>query len=215
MALTPTRGERNHNPGNLRRTADPWQGLAAEQDDREFFTFIDPVHGIRAMARTLIYYQDRKLKHTVGDIIGRWAPPTENDTLAYIVFVREKTGFAKDERLDLHSHAHMKPLVRAIIGFENGRCVYTDAQIDKGLALAGIEPPPKSMQKSRTVRGAQVAAGGTALTALADVVQETAAQMQPLVVVVDALKWVFIALTLLGIGIAVYARLDDRRKLSR
>ena len=27
------RGIRNHNPGNLRRSADPWQGLAAEQTD--------------------------------------------------------------------------------------------------------------------------------------------------------------------------------------
>ena len=215
MAMTPTRGERNNNPGNLRRTADPWQGLAAEQTDREFFTFVDPVHGIRAMARTLIHYQDRLGLRTVGAVIGRWAPPSENQTATYIAFVLDKTRFAETEHLDLHSHEHMKPLVKAIIGFENGRCVYTDAQIDRGLALAGIEPPPKSMQKSRTVRGAQVAAGGTALTALADVVQETVAQVQPLVVVVDALKWVFIALSLLGIGIAVYARLDDRRRLGR
>ena len=33
------RGIRNHNPGNLRRSADPWQGLATTQTDEEFFQF--------------------------------------------------------------------------------------------------------------------------------------------------------------------------------
>ena len=35
-ARAATRGIRNHNPGNLRRSADPWQGLAPEQTDKEF-----------------------------------------------------------------------------------------------------------------------------------------------------------------------------------
>lgn len=33
------RGIRNNNPGNLRRTKDPWQGLAETQTDLEFFVF--------------------------------------------------------------------------------------------------------------------------------------------------------------------------------
>jgi hypothetical protein len=35
------RGIRNNNPGNIRRNADPWQGLAERQGDVEFFTFKD------------------------------------------------------------------------------------------------------------------------------------------------------------------------------
>ena len=78
------RGIRNHNPGNLRRSADPWQGLAAEQSDAEFFQFASAKWGIRALARTLIAYQDRVGLKTIKQMIGRWAPPNENDTGAYV-----------------------------------------------------------------------------------------------------------------------------------
>lgn len=47
------RGIRNNNPGNIRRSSDPWQGLAKEQIDREFFKFKSSVYGIRALARLL------------------------------------------------------------------------------------------------------------------------------------------------------------------
>jgi seryl-tRNA synthetase len=54
------RGIRNNNPGNIRRNGDPWQGLAERQGDVEFFTFKTiPIYGIRALARTLIAYQDK------------------------------------------------------------------------------------------------------------------------------------------------------------
>ena len=33
------RGIRNNNPLNIRRSADKWQGLKAQQEDREFFQF--------------------------------------------------------------------------------------------------------------------------------------------------------------------------------
>ena len=81
---TPPRGIRNNNPGNLRRTDDPWQGLAETQTDTEFFVFQSPIYGIRALARTLIKYQDKHRLCTIRQLIGRWAPNTENDTVAYI-----------------------------------------------------------------------------------------------------------------------------------
>ena len=36
--------------------------------------------------------------------------------------------------------------------------------------------------------------------------------MNPLVPYLDTLRWVFIAVALLGIGVAVYARWDDFRR---
>ena len=49
MTTKQPRGIRNNNPGNIRRNGDPWQGLAKDQTDREFFTFQSAVYGIRAL----------------------------------------------------------------------------------------------------------------------------------------------------------------------
>lgn len=59
MAKLP-RGIRNNNPGNL-EWGDPWQGLDpdGQAQDKRFVVFKDPAMGIRAIARTLITYQDK------------------------------------------------------------------------------------------------------------------------------------------------------------
>lgn len=79
-------------------------------------------------------------------------------------------------------------------------------------------PPPTSarealdqgrpLSESRTIKGAQVAGASTIAVALS----EAATGIQPLVPYLDSLKWVFIALMLVGIGITVYARLSDRER---
>ena len=74
----PSRGIRNNNPGNIRRSKDKWQGAAKEQPDKNFVTFTSPVWGIRAIARILIRYQDNYGCDTVAKHIARWAPPSEN-----------------------------------------------------------------------------------------------------------------------------------------
>lgn len=115
--------------------------------------FKSPIYGIRALARTLIKYQDKHRLCTIRQIIGRWAPATENDTVAYIKAVSDETGLAPDVALDMHKYEHLKALATAIIKHENGQQPYTGAQIDKALVLAGVEPPAKNLQHTRTVRG--------------------------------------------------------------
>ena len=83
------RGLRNFNPGNIRKSNDPWQGLAAAQDDPAFFTFKDASWGIRAMAIIIIGYYDRDNINTITGVITKWAPPSENNTAAYIANVKE------------------------------------------------------------------------------------------------------------------------------
>ena len=51
------RGIRNHNPGNIRLSQDPWQGLATPQEDREFFTFQSALYGIRGASSEGWYVQ--------------------------------------------------------------------------------------------------------------------------------------------------------------
>ncbi len=133
-----TRGIRNNNPGNIRKSKDPWQGLAERQTDAAFFVFKSPMYGIRALARLLITYQDKKKLRTIRDIIRRWAPQTENDTNAYIISVADFTGFAQDQLLDMHRFDHLTPKVEAIFRHENGQQHYTDTEITNALVLAGV-----------------------------------------------------------------------------
>jgi len=213
---TVSRGIRNNNPGNLRRTDDPWQGLAETQTDADFFVFQTPIYGIRSLARTLIKYQDQHGLRTIRQIIGRWAPSAENDTVAYTKAVSNETGFAPDVVLDMHKYEHLKALVAAIIRFENGHEPYTAAQVDKALVLAGVEPPTKNLQQTRTVKGGKAATAATvglgALEAAKEALDPARDAIQTLVPYLDAAKWLLLAITLIGIGVMIWARIDDNRK---
>lgn len=216
------RGLRNCNPGNIRRSADKWQGLRAEQNDTEFFQFESATWGIRAMARILIRYQDDYDLNTIRTILHRWAPTNENHTENYVSFVADYMMAHPDDRLDLQTHQDLSALVEAMILFENGSMPYNDAQIDKGLVLAGVEPPPRP---SKTMKAA--AAGSVALTGLG--AAEGASALTPAVEAVRSLEPVlpvlqYIAglspevkvmavLVALGmVGWIVYRRWDDRRR---
>ncbi len=210
------RGIRNNNPGNLRRTRDPWQGLATPQTDREFFVFKDATYGIRALARTLINYQDEHNLRSIRQIICRWAPANENDTTAYINSVAKQTRFDADQPLDMHKYAHLAPLAKAIILHENGQQPYSDAQITKALVLAGVEPDAPSLQKTRTVKGGQAATAATAGLGVVEAMQQTLDPardtLSGLVPYLDIAKWLLLIITLVSVGIMVWARIDDRRK---
>ncbi len=210
------RGMRNNNPGNLRRSPDPWQGLADRQSDIEFFTFKNPVYGIRAIARTLINYQDKKKLRSIRQIIERWAPPKENNTEAYVQAVANNTHFHPDQRLDMHAYSNLRPLVEAIIFQENGQQPYTDAQMIKGLVLAGVEPPEQALTKSRTVKAGRLATGATVgtvvLGALQDNVNYARDALLSVAPYLEVGKWLLLGCTLVGIGTMVWARIDDRRK---
>lgn len=86
------RGLRNKNPLNIRKAENiHWLGAPAQQPDRQFVTFKSMGYGYRAAWKLLGNYKLRLLKegkpYTVRNILNRWAPPTENDTEAYIRFV--------------------------------------------------------------------------------------------------------------------------------
>ena len=206
------RGIRNHNPGNLRRSSDPWQGLASEQTDAEFFQFISQKWGIRALARTLISYQDRTGLNTIGQIIARWAPPNENDTEAYVRAVAESVGVEADHPINVHDYEVMRPLVLSIIRHENGRQPYSDAEIDAGLVLAGVEPPQRPLAKTRTVKGGQLAAGATVLGLSAELVRQVEPAITLMQSMLQVAPWLVGIAALAGIAYMIWARIDDRRR---
>lgn len=137
MLKMPARGIRNHNPGNIRDTGTPWEGIAGS--DGEFEIFKNPWWGIRAMAKVLLNYQRKYGLETIGDLVSRWAPSHENPTNEYAVYVADSVGVGKNVKVNLADYETMRAMVESMIEFENGSQPYT-WEIDTGLILAGIEP---------------------------------------------------------------------------
>ena len=122
------RGLRNNNPLNIRRSTDRWDGMAETQTDKDFVQFQSMAYGYRAAWRILnTYYKklkERKKHFTVENIIHRWAPPTENDTKAYIRTVLTLTSIGGKENLFPPSNASgyykLSRLLAAMTVMENG-----------------------------------------------------------------------------------------------
>lgn len=129
------RGIRNNNPGNIRKSPTQWIGEVPGPDEA-FETFATPELGIRAMAKLLLNYQRHRGLRTVDEIIGRWAPPMENDSDAYAAAVAFALEVDCETRIDLTDLRTLRRLVTAIIRHENGVVPYSDKQIDDGVAMA-------------------------------------------------------------------------------
>lgn len=114
------RGIRNCNPGNIRVTKDKWQGLRSVQTDREFFQFVEMKWGYRALIRTLQNYRRIHGCYTITDFITRWAPSSENNTLAYIKSVCFQLGVPSVYVPDVDDRDTMCALAAAISKHENG-----------------------------------------------------------------------------------------------
>lgn len=80
---------RNNNPGNIRRTGRKYFGETSK--GRKYESFYHPSWGYAAMFDLL----NRKYNGlTIKEAIEKWAPESDgNDTVKYIKFVAEKTGF--------------------------------------------------------------------------------------------------------------------------
>lgn len=127
------RGIRNNNPGNIRLSATTWAGQVPPelQKDDSFVQFQSPEYGIRAMAKILQSYAARGI-NTVSEIAQTWAPPNENDTVAYINSLVAQTGFGPNELL---SAMQWPAVIAGIIRHENGIQPYDADTIRRGVAM--------------------------------------------------------------------------------
>lgn len=135
--LRAPRGIRNNNPGNIReneRVNFAWLGEADSDFDPEFEEFKTPEAGIRAMARILNTYRQYHGLNTIEGIIGRWAPPSENDTEMYIRSVVFHSDVPRDKPIDYQSE--LPAIIAAMIKHENGIQPYPESVIERGIALA-------------------------------------------------------------------------------
>lgn len=135
-----SRGIRNNNPLNIRRSADNWQGqingnvngngnYSYQPLDKEFCQFSSMAYGWRAAFRILTntYYKKYGLK-TIRALITRWAPPKENNTEAYIRHVTDYAGIGPDKVLGSPKEC---PTQWLLIG-------YAMAVVENGQALPAV-----------------------------------------------------------------------------
>ena len=144
---TKPRGIRNNNPGNLRRLGAKagvpqlWNGEIpyAQSKDASFSQFSEMKFGVRAMMKDIYGDYNRGLK-TVQSLIGNYAPPNENNTIAYIANVAKNLGTAATTVFELTEES-MLILCKAIVAVENGASAasyVSDKDYTDGLALAKL-----------------------------------------------------------------------------
>jgi len=119
----PTLGYRNNNPGNLKRDTNstPYKGEIVPPKEPPFRWFESMEHGYRAMYHLLIirYLMDWRL-NTLEKILYKYAPPFENDTEAYINYVSDRLGIARNALISINNETLLFELGLAISRYENG-----------------------------------------------------------------------------------------------
>ena len=138
------RGIRNNNPLNIRRSATRWQGAREEQKDKSFVQFKSMAYGYRAAWKILQSYYERFSRQgkpfTVRNIISRWAPPTENDTEAYIIQVLKMASIGGKEKLLPPSNASgYGRLSRLVIAMTCIECGIPYASVDTEAVCQGYK----------------------------------------------------------------------------
>ena len=126
-----SRGLRNCNPGNIRRSRVRYKGEVLPSHDKEFKQFCSMAYGYRAMFVLLDSYRRRYALNTLRQMLNRYAPPSENFTEGYIRFVSQKTGILPDEELNTRSERDMVPIISAMSEIENG------VSADRSMVLEG------------------------------------------------------------------------------
>lgn len=119
--------------------------------------FETPEHGVATYWELLRRYRDLYHLSTVWGILGRYIGPAGQQD--YFNSVRDKTGFGKDQVVDLYSDAVLMPFAKAQFRHEAGVPIpWSDAQIKYGLDLARAReqnepaPQPQPAQPAAGIR---------------------------------------------------------------
>lgn len=115
-----TRGYRNNNPLNMRHDNDRWQGEVVPSQDGAFKQFETMAWGYRAAFKLLHNYQKNNGCRILSDFINRWAPPSENNTSAYVSTVAKRAGLSDVSEIDTLKGDTMRAVVSAMSYVENG-----------------------------------------------------------------------------------------------
>lgn len=131
-----SRGVRNNNPGNLRRSSIKWKGKIpfSQSKDKDFEQFDSIENGIRAMVLDIYGDITKDKLNTLNLLIHSYAPPSENNTSSYVNDTAMSTGLQPDSII-VPSVDFFAKLIPAMIRRENGSDVN---KIPSSAILAGI-----------------------------------------------------------------------------
>lgn len=136
------RSVRNNNPCNIER-GQPWAGQLAAKDMTEvqraeprFCVFKSPEWGFRAAYKLLQTYRKSYGLDTPYGIVARFAPPKENNTIAYAEVVAKALGIGINDQFP-PTRANYFALIKAMATHETGAWspYWTDRQLIDGMSL--------------------------------------------------------------------------------
>lgn len=122
-----------NNPGNIRCNRE-LKGVV-DCNAKGFSIFESENAGIKAIHSLLKVYYNKYGLNTISKIISRYAPSTENQTGIYIDFVAQKSGFGKNQILEIPD---LKYLIKSLIKMESGKN-YTNEKLFEAI---GEQPTP-------------------------------------------------------------------------
>ena len=134
-------GLRYNNPGNIR----PGAGFYGETGEGDGYArFGSEEEGLRAMARLLGTYSDKYGINTVEDLVGRYAPRSDNPESFdnYVGYMSDALGVEPDEAFDLIGRRD--EIIPAMVGFEQGReysTRYKPDLISRAITAASYDDP--------------------------------------------------------------------------
>lgn len=157
-----SRGIRNNNPLNIRRSSDRWEGVRKEQTDKSFVQFESMAYGYRAAWKILESYwkhfRSERQPFTVRNIISRWAPPSENNVDAYVKTVLGLTSLGGEERLPRPFTGYLlEKLARLIVGMTVVECGIPADEVDIAAIWEGYDLafPGKRITRAGHVRSTE------------------------------------------------------------
>ena len=187
--------------------------LNGSPQQKRFCEFKDAASGIRAIARTLITYFDKRKARdgsaidTVAEVVARWAPSFENNTSAYANHVAKLMSVDPDQILDIKSYDVMYGLVTGIIAHENAGYAYPAEVVEEGLRRAGVVK--KITQKNnvpltKETVAAGVAGAGSAAGIIAPIIPDVAKAVTDHKADLASGDWKLLVIGLIGVGLAVW-----------
>jgi hypothetical protein len=114
--------QRANNPGALMRNG-------------QLMQFSTPEEGLAALDNNLKNYALRGV-NTLAGVIGKWAPPNENDTAAYVADVSKRLSIAPDTKINLSDPVVRHAVSTAIMLHENGPAKLLGATAPAGASAA-------------------------------------------------------------------------------
>lgn len=121
----------NNNPTNIRAGAFA-SNHGATGANGGFAAFTTPDQGLRAASANLDAYNHMGI-NTIGGIISRWSPGSENDTPALIANAAQRLGVNPDTPLNMNDPNQKAVVLHALVQQETGKTPWTVAQISDAI----------------------------------------------------------------------------------